>query len=80
MSDRPISARDLVRVTAHLRVLLASPALQLAVPSKGQTVQVRVGGETVGTVDRDEDGDFIASIPILRDELPVPAKGLTQEA
>ena len=64
-----MAAPDVARVGAHLRQLLACPGLHLAAPGRGQTVQLRVGHEMVGTVDPDEDGDWVVTIPVLRDEL-----------
>ncbi len=71
MPNSTITKRDIQRIGAYLRTTLQSPGLNLEVPShRGASVQVNIGGETIGTVDRDEEGDFVITIPVLAEDLP----------
>ena len=71
MPDSTITKRDVQRIGAYLRTTLKSPGLTLEVPShRGASVQLNIGGETIGTVDRDDEGDFVVTIPVLADDLP----------
>lgn len=65
-----MSPHDANRLTSLLRARLGAPRLQVFVPSGGQTPQLHDrNGEIVGTADLDDDGDYVITISILRDEL-----------
>ena len=58
------------RVAMALRRILQSQVVYLDHPPvRGQAVQVRVAGTTIGTVDRNEDGDFVVTIPVMKDDV-----------
>ena len=64
-----IAESDLKRVAAYLRKLLRCRTLWLSGGGSGQVVKVLIGDELVGTVDIDEDNDFVLTVPIMRDDL-----------
>ncbi len=71
MPNSTITKRDIQRISTYLRTTLKSPGLNLEVPPhRGASVQVSIGGETIGTLDRDDEGDFVITIPVLADDLP----------
>ena len=71
MPNPTITKRDIQRIGAYLRTTLQSPGLNLEVPPhRGASVQVNIGGETIGTVDQDDEGDFVITIPVLAEDLP----------
>ena len=71
MTRGGMSKADVVRVGQHLRRVLGSSRVWLDQPTtRGQTVQLRVGETPIGTCDLDEDGDFVVTLPVFRDELP----------
>ncbi len=65
---------DIARVQAYLRATLGNSRIHIDVPKrKGGTVEVRVGEEFIGTLDRDdEDGEvsFVFTMSILDEDLP----------
>ena len=65
---------DIARVQAYLRATLGNTRIFIDPPSrKGGAVEVRIGDEFVGTLDRDdEDGEvsFIFTMSILDEDLP----------
>lgn len=71
MPSSTITKRDIQRISAYLRATLQSPGLNLEVPPhRGASVQVNIGGETIGTVDQDDEGDFVVTIAVLAEDLP----------
>jgi hypothetical protein len=69
-----IKPSDLARVEAYLRSTLNSDRIRIEVPkTRGASVEVRAGGEFLGTLHRDEeDGEVSYSlhITILEEDLP----------
>ncbi len=65
---------DIARVQAYLRATLGNSRIYIEAPKrKGGTVEVRVGDEFIGTLDRDdEDGEvsFVFTMSILDEDLP----------
>ncbi len=65
---------DIARVQAYLRATLGNSRIYIEAPKrKGGTVEVRVGEEFIGTLDRDdEDGEvsFVFTMSILDEDLP----------
>ncbi len=65
---------DIARVQAYLRATLGNTRIFIDPPTrKGATVEVRIGDEFVGTLDRDdEDGEvsFTFTMSILDEDLP----------
>lgn len=65
---------DIARVQAYLRATLGNTRIFIDPPArKGATVEVRIGDEFVGTLDRDdEDGEvsFTFTMSILDEDLP----------
>lgn len=68
---------DIARLEAYLRSTLGNDRIRIEVPkARGASVEVRVGGEFLGTVHRDEeDGEvsFSLHITILEEDLPALA-------
>ena len=64
-----IPPAQVARLAAHLRQMLDCAGLVLSAPAAGQSVQVKVDGQFVGTLDTDPDGDYIVTIAIAADEL-----------
>ena len=69
MKRKAIGLSEMAQAQRRLRALLGSPGLRLERPRLGQSVQVLCQGEMVGTVDCDDDGDLIVTIPLLAEEL-----------
>jgi hypothetical protein len=69
-----VTETDIARVQAYLRATLGNSRIYIEAPKrKGGTVEVRVGDEFVGTLDRDdEDGEvsFVFTMSILDEDLP----------
>jgi phage gp45-like len=65
---------EIARVQAYLRRLLGSEKLHLIAPARaGQTVEVSVDGEVIGTVHRDdEEGEvsYAVTLSVLEEDLP----------
>jgi len=69
-----VKETDIARVQAYLRATLGNDRIHIDMPKrKGGTVEVRVGDEFIGTLNRDdEDGEvsFTLTISILEEDLP----------
>jgi hypothetical protein len=69
-----VTDTDIARVQAYLRATLGNTRIFIDPPTrKGATVEVRIGDEFVGTLDRDdEDGEvsFTFTMSILDEDLP----------
>jgi len=51
-----MKAAEIARVEAYLRRTFDNPRIQIAPPSRqGQPVEVKIGGEFLGTLNRDDD-------------------------
>lgn len=65
---------EIARVQAYLRRLLGAEKLHLIAPARaGQTVELSVDGEVIGTVHRDdEEGEvsYAVTIAVLEEDLP----------
>lgn len=65
---------DIDRVQTYLRRLLGSDRIAIVEPKRaGQTVEIMVGDEVIGTLHRDdEDGEvsYSAMLSILEEDLP----------
>jgi hypothetical protein len=68
-----MKAAEIARVEAYLRRTLGNPKIQIATPARpGQPVEVKIGGEFLGTLHRDDDeGEVSYSllIAILEEDL-----------
>ncbi len=68
---------DIARLEAYLRTTLGSDRIRIEAPkNRGASVELRVDGEFLGTVHRDdEDGEvsFSLHIMVLEEDLPVLA-------
>lgn len=61
---------QLARIEVALRRLLGSPMLSVRTPAhRDATLEIWVGRRFVGTLDLDADGDLVATIPVLREDL-----------
>lgn len=69
---------EIERVQAYLRRLFGTERIRVVAPKRaGQSVEVAVGGEVVGTLHRDnEDGEvsYAVHLTVLEEDLP-PAVG-----
>jgi len=76
-----MQASDIARVQAYLRQTLGTERISIEVPkNRGGSVEVRAGGEFLGTLHRDdEDGEvsFSLHITILEEDLPDVAQPQT---
>jgi hypothetical protein len=75
-----MNGTDIARVQAYLRQLLNNEKVNVvAPPRKGATVEVAVGSEVIGTVNRDDDEgevSFSINIIVLEEDLaPVAEAG-----
>jgi len=76
-----MQASDIARVQAYLLQTLGTERISIEVPkNRGGSVEVRAGGEFLGTLHRDdEDGEvsFSLHITILEEDLPDVAQPQT---
>ncbi|WP_431280979.1 DUF3126 family protein [Humitalea sp. 24SJ18S-53] len=75
---------DIDRVQTYLRRLLGSDRIQIVAPRRaGQTVEIMVNDEVIGTLHRDdEEGEvsYSAMLSILEEDLPPAPKSLAAPA
>lgn len=71
-----MNSSEISRVQTYLRKLLGSERVQIvAPPRKGATIEIAVGDEVVGTINRDDDeGEVSYSINIIVLEEDLPAE------
>jgi hypothetical protein len=68
-----MKAAEIARVEAYLRRTFDNPRIQIAPPARqGQPVEVKIGGEFLGTLNRDDDEGEVSyslTIAILEEDL-----------
>jgi hypothetical protein len=79
--EEAMQATDIARVEAYLRQTLGTNRITIEAPkNRGGSVELRAGGEFLGTLHRDdEDGEvsFSLHITILEEDLPANAQPQT---